>query len=326
MLRAYTMVTLALVVIGGLAIAADPVMGNWEGKFTAGDWKGDRVFAKVIAEGGDAYRLRLYVGPADDPWPKVYLAGRRIDKIAVFIGKADLGKAHGGAFVITAESFDRAMTGRFRGKGKKADFELKKMVVGSPTLGQRPPEGVVVLFDGTNLDAWNLRPGPLGEGVMQVVSASEFTSKQEFGDCQIHLEFRTPLMASDRGQGRANSGVYVQGRYEIQVLDSFGDDPADNLCGGIYKIATPLVDACLPPMAWQTYDITFYAPRLNEAGEKTKNAEITVLHNGVLIHDKVSIPRITPGGVSGEESKTGPLFFQNHGDRVCYRNVWVLPL
>jgi len=127
-------------------------------------------------------------------------------------------------------------------------------------------------------------------------------------------------------QSRGNSGVYVQGRYEVQVLDSFAEPPADNYCGGIYKIAAPLVNACLPPGEWQTYDITFYAPRYDDSGKKIKNAQITVYHNGTLIHDKLELPHPTPGGVSETEAKTGPLYLQNHGDAVQYRNIWVEPL
>ena len=109
------------------------------------------------------------------------------------------------------------------------------------------------------------------------------------------------------------------------MLDSFADLPADNLCGGIYKKAVPLVCASAPPLQWQTYDITFTAPKY-ENGAKTANARITAMHNGILIHDDIELPEGTPGGVSNEEAPAGPLFFQDHGNDVNYRNVWVKPL
>src|SRR5690606_3194543 len=131
-----------------------------------------------------------------------------------------------------------------------------RVELGSPTLGLAPPEGAIVLFDGANLDDWERYPltySITGEGFR--VSDSDLITKREWGSHRLHLEFRTPFMPSARGQQRGNSGVYIQGRYEVQVLDTFGLEPADNYCGGIYQQAVPLTNACLPPMEWQTYDI-----------------------------------------------------------------------
>ncbi len=207
-------------------------------------------------------------------------------------------------------------------------FELKRTVIKPPTLGMAPPAGAVVLFDGKNTDSWQRWPltwGITEDGGMQI-GGSSMVTKQEFGDAQYHIEFMTPFMPDELGQGRGNSGVYIMGRYEVQVLDSFADVPADNLCGGIYKKAVPLAAPCLPPLQWQTYDITFIAPKFDANGKKLSNAEITVLHNGVIIHNKLVMDSPTPGGVSDQEASQGVLMLQDHGNPVKYRNIWVKPL
>ncbi len=168
---------------------------------------------------------------------------------------------------------------------------------------------------------WQLVEG----GAMEVVAGSgSVVSRHPFQDHKLHVEFRTPYMADARGQGRGNSGVYVQARYEVQVLDSYGLEGLDNECGGIYKIARPLVNMCAPPLQWQTYDITFRAARYDAAGKKTENARITVLHNGVAIHDDLELPDATPGGLSGEMPEPGGLLFQDHGNPVQFRNIWAV--
>jgi hypothetical protein len=130
-------------------------------------------------------------------------------------------------------------------------------------------------------------------------------------------------MPKARGQGRANSGVYCQGRYEVQVLDSFGLEGKDNECGGIYTLHAPKVNMCYPPPQWQTYDIDFTAPRFAD-GKKTENARITVKHNGVLIQDNVDVKHDTAGNVVPEGPGPGPLHLQNHGNPVFYRNIWLV--
>jgi hypothetical protein len=151
------------------------------------------------------------------------------------------------------------------------------------------------------------------------------TSKDAFKSHQLHLEFCLPYMPEARGQGRGNSGLYVAGRYEIQLLDSFGLEGKDNECGGIYKISRPAVNMCLPPLSWQTYDLEFTAPTFDDSGKKVANGRITVRHNGVVIHDNIELPHPTPGGKGGAESDPGPIFLQDHGNPVRYRNIWVVP-
>jgi hypothetical protein len=139
----------------------------------------------------------------------------------------------------------------------------------------------------------------------------------------LHIEFRTPFMPAARGQGRGNSGVYIQGRYECQVLDSFGLEGEDNECGGIYSISKPAVNMCFPPLSWQTYDIDFVAARYDGQGNKTKNARVTIKHNGVVIHKDLELTHGTPGRhPEGPEPES--IFLQDHGNPVVFRNIWVV--
>ncbi len=146
---------------------------------------------------------------------------------------------------------------------------------------------------------------------------------EKLGDHQLHIEFRTPFKPLARGQARGNSGVYVQSRYEVQVLDSFGLSGEDNECGGIYKIAKPRLNMCFPPLTWQTYDIDFVAAKYDQSGKKTSNAIITIKHNGVTIHDKLELKSGTPGRLP-EGPTPEPLYLQGHGNPVVYRNIWVV--
>ena len=150
-------------------------------------------------------------------------------------------------------------------------------------------------------------------------------TRQTFdGDFKLHVEFRVPYMPDKMGQARGNSGVYVQGRYEVQVLDSYGLESKNNDCGGIYTVAAPLVNACKAPTVWQSYDIEYTSPKY-EDGKKVEGARLTVYHNGVKIHDNVEFPKECPGGQK-EDANPGPFQLQDHGDPVNYRNIWVVPV
>ena len=203
--------------------------------------------------------------------------------------------------------------------GEQKDGELNKVERKSPTVGAKPPQGAIVLFDGSSAD--NFEKGQVIEG--NLLGATGCVSTKTFGDHSLHIEFRTPFMPKSRGQARGNSGVYVQGRYEVQVLDSFGLDGADNECGGIYKASKPAVNMCLPPLAWQTYDIDLTTAKYDDAGKKTQNARITVKHNGVVIHDNLELAAGTPGFRPEGPDKLG-LFLQNHGNPVAFRNIWAV--
>jgi len=149
-------------------------------------------------------------------------------------------------------------------------------------------------------------------------------SKQSFTNFEAHVEFLLPFKPLARGQERGNSGVYLQDRYEVQVLDSFGLKGENNECGGIYSQAKPAVNICFPPLTWQTYDIDFTAAKFDESGTKTKNAVVTIKHNGVTIHDNLELKGPTPSGAK-ETPSGGPLQLQGRGNPVFFQNIWVLP-
>ncbi len=197
--------------------------------------------------------------------------------------------------------------------------KLTKVLRESPTLGATPPAGAKVLFDGTSADEFE--NGKLVDG--EYLGATNCASKLKLGDHKMHIEFRTPFMPQARGQGRGNSGVYVQGRYEVQVLDSFGLEGKNNECGGIYSISEPALNMCFPPLSWQTYDIDFTAAKYDDSGKKTKNARVTIKHNGITIHDDIELTHGTPGR-HPEGPEPDALFLQNHGNPVVFRNIWVV--
>lgn len=206
----------------------------------------------------------------------------------------------------------------------------------SPTLGAKPPtldDKTVVLFEGESWNKWTRKDGSASKwevqddsSVLVVAGTGNARTKDEFGDFQLHMEFLCPLMPDAKGQGRGNSGVYLHGRYEVQVLDSFGLDSKDNDCGGIYRVSKPLVNACRPPEEWQTYDIFFRAPRFDETGKVSENPQITVLHNGIVIQNHVEVPHTTGASMYTEMTPRGPIVLQDHGNPVRYRNIWLRDL
>ncbi len=150
-------------------------------------------------------------------------------------------------------------------------------------------------------------------------------TRDAYGDFRLHLEFRLPYMPKATGQGRANSGIYVQSRYEVQVLDSFGLDGEFNECGSLYREVKPNLNMCLPPLSWQTYDIWFRGPRFDSAGQKAENANFTVWLNGVPVHENLDLPTPTGGGKRvGEGQNALPTKIQNHSNPIRFRNIWLV--
>ncbi len=194
---------------------------------------------------------------------------------------------------------------------------LNRIVRESSTLGAKPPAGARVLFDGSSAEHFER-----GKLAMGDLLAADCETKHKFGSHKLHIEFRTPFKPKARGQARGNSGVYIQGRYECQVLDSFGLEGENNECGGIYSISRPAVNACFPPLTWQTYDIDFTAARY-DGDRKVQNARVTIRHNGIVIHKDLELPHGTPG-----KNPEGPgpdvIYLQGHGNPVVYRNIWVV--
>jgi hypothetical protein len=268
-------------------------MGNWEGTWKTKDGEDSgKVTAQIVALGGNKYHAK-FTALTKDKVIGIDADLETVKKSGALTFEAPVHVGDEQKKVTMAGSIKKdELAGSYRG-GEAGDFTLARVFKKSPTLGAKPPEDAVVLFDGKNLDAWERQgggtaPWKLVDGAAEVTGGSIVT-KEKFDSFTLHLEFRTPFMPEARGQGRGNSGVYVQGRYEVQVLDSFGLEPKDNECGGIYKQHAPRENACLPPEEWQTYDITFHAAKLNDAGEVAKHTRVTVVQNGITIHDDVEL-------------------------------------
>ena len=227
------------------------------------------------------------------------------------------------------ESSDKSITATIQdGKWTMTAKDGKQTVLPrierkSPSLGASAPEGAVVLFDGSSADAWE--KGKLENGLL----AAGCTSKQRFGSYRLHLEFRTPYRPADRGQKRGNSGIYHSGRYETQILDSFGLDGKDNECGGIYSISKPSINMCLPPLAWQTYDVDFTAAKFDADGKRIAWPRITVKLNGEPVHQDLELSKdlTTAAPVKTPlADPEGPVHLQDHQNPVFFRNIWIVPV
>jgi hypothetical protein len=204
-----------------------------------------------------------------------------------------------------------------------------KIKLSDATLGAKPPAGAIVLLGDGATEKW-IRSArrtqvdwKVEDGILTVGHGNIMTEKS-FGDLKLHVEFSVPYMPDKHGQARGNSGVFLTGNHELQVLDSYGLKSQDNDCGAIYKQVAPAVNACKPPLQWQTYDITF-RKAVVQGGKVAKKARITVLQNGVRIIDDAEIVP-TPGGVDVPEGHDGPLLLQDHGNPVQYRNLWIKPI
>ena len=262
----------------------------------------EKIAAQVVARGNGKFDVYFLKGglPGAGWEPK--------SKKVKFEAKLD---AENGS----AEFTDGDRKGSIDAKAKTlrlgTDTKLQRVERQSPTIGAKPPEGAIVLFDGTNADEWSEKK------MVGNLLGVQNTTKRKFTDIKLHLEFRTPFQPTAGGQGRGNSGVYLQNRYEIQVLDSFGLKGENNECGGIYGSRAPNVNMCLPPLVWQTYDVEYRTGKIDPDTKKQTGPFVTVLHNGVLVHDYVDLKG---------SSAPGPILLQNHGDPVVYRNIWVVEL
>lgn len=298
--------------------AADPAKVDddyaYQGEY-AGELETDPWGVQIVALGGGKFNLVGYAGGLPG-------AGWDGDRKALVSGAGELKdgllrlSAGEGRFTGTVKAGVLTVTEN----GSIEIGTLKRLERKSPTEGAVPPSGAVILFDGKNVDAWREGARLTADGLL----VGGVTSREEYQSFKLHVEFRTPYKPAARGQERGNSGVYAQGRYEVQVLDSFGLAGENNEAGGIYSVAAPSVNMCLPPLQWQTYDIDFTAAAFDATGAKTQDATMTVRHNGVVVQEKTKLPHATTAAPLGEGPTPGPLYLQDHGNPVLFRNVWIV--
>ena len=248
-----------------------------------------------------------------------------VQVIALGEGEFDIVVYQGG---LPGAGWDRTQPQRTDGDaGTVADLVkgrgLKRVERKSPTLGAVAPVNAIVLFDGSQAAIekhWREGAKRTDDGLL----VRGATSVETFQDYTLHVEFRTPYQPKARGQGRGNSGVYHQGRYETQILDSFGLAGKNNEAGGIYTVRDPDLNMCFPPLTWQTYDVDFTAARY-EGEKKIQDAVLTVRLNGVVVQRDVKVPQTTTAAPEMESSAAGPIYIQDHGNPVFYRNIWIVP-
>jgi hypothetical protein len=265
---------------------------------------------QVVAWGGGQFRGALYAGGLPGNRARstqhVVLEGQRGDGGVVLSG---------GDYAVVVQGPHARLSHTARG-----DLgTLVKVVRRSPYAGLAPPPGAIVLFDGHGTKAF--QRARVKDGLLQVGTELVPT----FRNYQLHVEFQVPFMPTAREQGRGNSGVYLQSRYEVQVLDSFGLEGVFNECGALYRQRAPDLNMAFPPLTWQTYDITFHSPTFDACGNKCRDARLTVLHNGVRVHNNVRITGKTGAG-QPEGPQPLPIKFQDHGNPVQFRNIWLREL
>ena len=266
---------------------------------------------QVVALGEGQFEAKLYEGglPGNGASGQsaFVLQGARTD--------ADATRLTGSGWIVAISSGKLAQVGLESGTPDIA--VLNKVERTSPTLGAKPPANAVVLFDGSPPTL--LKDATVKDGLLQVGTETVNT----YRDFSLHAEFRTPYMPAARSQARGNSGFYLQRRYEVQVLDSFGQWPQFNEAGSIYRTKPPEINMSYPPLAWQTYDIDFIAARFDPAGNKVSHAVLTVRHNGVTVQNQVTLYNKTGAG-KPEGPDPMPMLLQNHGNPVEFRNIWLV--
>jgi hypothetical protein len=305
-----------------LVVAAPDESPTWTNPETArredpdfaiqGEYRNETMGAQIVALGGGKFDVYVLEGGLPG-------AGWEPGKLRIQL-KGEKGHFSDVASKTSA-TLENAVLSVTKADGTKQ--ALTRIERQSPTLNAKPAVRSVVLFDGTSTDAWDNAKMESG-----LLMANASTTKKRYGSYTLHLEFRTPYKPDARGQKRGNSGVYHSGRWETQILDSFGLDGRDNECGGLYSIAKPKLNMCLPPLSWQTYDVEFTAAKFDAACKRTAWPRITVRLNGVLIHEDVELAKdFTTSAPLSKPLTTpeGPLFLQEHGNPVAFRNIWIVP-
>jgi len=313
-----------------------PFMGDWQGRWNPGDRVyPPRIAAQVIPWKDGRYQIRFFTDLRKKAPEYVMIEATPSDGMLRFEDGAWSGNIEGDRFM-----------GKGTLRGTNGSFEMNRVFYESPRLGAKPPRGALVLFDGSNFDEWEMiqRDGKTGlvtwkreNGVMKIVPqlgnhqiGDSIGTKKAFQDFHLHIEFRLPLLPDNTDQRRGNSGIIIEEFqfFEVQVLDCYGLPGYYDECGAIYQIAPPKVNMCLMPLQWQSYDITFCAPRFDRNDNLAEPPRITVDHNGELIHKDLDLPysdnAIRTRRERPESHKVGRIKLQDHGYPVEYRNIWIV--
>ncbi|MCC7418838.1 MAG: DUF1080 domain-containing protein [Planctomycetaceae bacterium] len=356
LVRVFIALSVAAIAGGMTAVFAedvpDRVQGNW-----VGEWKldngggGGKQTAQVVALGKGEYQAAFTAYDGSEMQSETFrflISGSLVDGKGQFSTQINLGDKLG-TFDWKAEIAKDMLLGTFTNrKNYIGTLTLKRADLKPDGVGAKPLDGAEVLFDGKNLDRWTTADGKptawkLMDGALQVARASDdektarhLVLRESLGSMQLHLEYRTPYLPEARGQERGNSGVFLQGRYEIQIVDSFGqprernnfgDLSDDDSAGAIFKYAPPTENVTLPPGEWQSLDITFIPAVPDAKGKAEKSAEISVVHNGKPIHERQKVHKPTDGApVRDLTSKSPGLILEDGGQAVEFRNIWVVRL
>ncbi|MBI2497751.1 MAG: DUF1080 domain-containing protein, partial [Opitutae bacterium] len=290
---------------------------RWEGRYIESAETGP-FQVQVIPQGKGSYQLWVRMGEAGS---RYQVQGARENDRLVFQGRFQVvSGTDDAAYELTGEISGNRLTGSFDSPEGSGRIELAR-VARAQLVPTPRPEGAVQLFDGTNLAGWRRADGGpvewrlLSDGSM-VAAGTDLVTRDTYSGFRLHVEFLLPLLAEARGQERANSGIIVAGLHEVHILDSFGEEPTKGGCGAIFGVAAPRLDACLPPLEWQAFDITLRAPAVDAAGRQAQGAEITVELNGVPLHDRLQL----------KDFRRAPLRLRSGGGGVRFRNIWIQPL
>ena len=346
---------LALALLAGSALAGDPapdaIQGNWIGTWEGQGGMGGKNVAQIYGLGSGEYQAIFTAYDSGEQDKGEFTFGIRgssqtEDKV-VFEQNIDLGFL--GMFTFHAEVEKGKLTGKYsNGKEYEGTMELKKVVPVSETVGIKPLPGAIVLFDGRDLDHWTVLRGQPNEwriidGALVAPSgdaplperAGHLASRETFQHAQIHVEFRVPYLPEKRGKERGKGGIYLAGRYELQIVDSFGFPRikdaqgyyADkDALGAILGQYAPAEQPAFPPGEWQAFDITYHEATLDEQGTVVKPAEVTVRLNGETVQDRVELKKPTQHAPIQDRHGDAGLIIEHTGQPVEYRNIWFVPL
>lgn len=294
--------------------------GEFTGSIQPSRFGSQTMGLQVVSMGAGRFQGRLLVGGLPgagwNSFAQIRLTGEREGRKLTLLG---------GPYAISLQGIAKAAIVRFK-EGDYSIGQLERVHRESPTLNATVPSGGNLLFQGGESAEFDTALWTKAEVTPEGYLKAGAETFYGYRDFKLHVEFRTPFMPNARGQSRGNSGVYLNGRHEIQILDSFGLAGGEDDGGAIYRNKKPDVNMCLPPLQWQTYDITYQAPVFNAKGKKIENALVTVLHNGVLIHNEVEVDGQTGLHAPEETDQLMALKLQNHGTPVVFRNIWIAPI